>query len=130
MAQQTWGRILIWLGILAWAPYVYLLAIGQKVSILPFLALHLAGLLSGGRLRSRAAIKTGNESTVQGRKRRFASNVLIFLGVLAWAPYIFITRGLGQDIEIAPFLIMHLTGVVGGLAVRFSISLDRFLSRS
>lgn len=55
---------------------------------------------------------------------------MIFLGVLAWVPYIYLTRGLGQDVEIAPFLITRLTGVLGGLAVRFSISLDRFLSRS
>ncbi|MBW8011636.1 MAG: hypothetical protein FVQ83_10420 [Chloroflexi bacterium] len=68
IAQQTWGRILIWLGVLAWAPYIYLLAIGQKVSVLPFLALHLTGLLSGGRLRSKVAIKTGNDTAVPRRK--------------------------------------------------------------
>lgn len=130
IAQQTLGRIFIWLGVLAWAPYIYLLAIGQKVSVFPFLALHLTGLFSGIKLRSKPATTSVDDAVVQeGRTRRLISKIMIYLGVLAWVPYFYLTRGLGQDVEITPYLITHLTGVLGGVAVRISISLESFLLR-
>lgn len=50
---------------------------------------------------------------------------MIYLGVLAWAPYFYLQRFAGQEVEVAPFLAAHLTGVLGGAALRASVELDR-----
>lgn len=50
--RRTWGTLLIWLGVFAWAPFLILLVNGQQVSIFPFLAAHLAGVLGGAWLRA------------------------------------------------------------------------------
>lgn len=113
--QNTWGTILIVLGVVAWAPFFYLLSRGQDVSIFPFLAAHLTGVLSGIWLRSRGvAAKDKNEN----RGLRLTSTVLIYLGVLAWAPYFYLTRVAGVDAVITPFLAAHLSGVLSGIGLR------------
>ena len=125
--RRTWGTVLIGLGVLAWAPFAYLVANGQNVSIFPFLAAHLAGVLGGEWLRKSADRMTGVAKTeaARGRRRRTASIILIYLGVLAWAPYFYLTRVLGKDIEITPYLTAHLTGVLGGAALRASVEVER-----
>ena len=60
--------------------------------------------------------------------RRTLGAILIWLGVLAWAPYFYLEKVLGQDVEIGPFLAAHLTGVLGGAALRASVELDRFMA--
>lgn len=127
--QRALGRVLIWLGVLAWVPYLYMLSLDQVVSIFPFLGVHLTGVLGGSWLVSDADKKDGIVRTKRGKKRRIASKVLIYLGVLAWAPYLYITRSLGQEIEITPYLIAHLTGILSGAAVRISVDLDKFFKR-
>ncbi len=129
MNQRIWGTLLIWLGVLAWAPFFFLLATGRDVSIFPFLATHLAGVLGGAWLRSKAGHKAATGPRAQGRRRRIISRILIYLGVLAWAPYFYLDRVAGQDVAIGPFLAAHLTGVLGGAALRASVELDRFVRR-
>lgn len=124
------GKTLIWLGVLAWLPFFYFLSLGREVSIFPFLGVHLTGVLGGSWLLSNADKKEGIVRTKHGSKRRRVSRIMIYLGVLAWAPYLYLTRGLGQDVEIDPFLIVHLTGVLGGTAVRGSIELDKYFKKS
>jgi uncharacterized membrane protein YjjB (DUF3815 family) len=127
--RRSVGTFLIWLGVLAWAPFFALLANGQPVSIVPFLAAHLTGVLGGAWLRSSADKQEGLNKAEHGRRRRIVSRVMIYLGVLAWAPYSYLEQALGQDVEVAPFLAAHLTGVLGGAMVRASIEVERFLSR-
>jgi hypothetical protein len=129
--RRTWGTILIWLGIFAWAPFLVLIASGEEVSIFPFLAAHLAGVLGGAWLRASADRMEGLNQAQdrQGQRRRIASRVLIYLGVLAWAPYFYLERVIGQDVDIFPFLAAHLTGVLGGAALRASVELDRLTRR-
>lgn len=129
MNQRTWGKTLVWLGVFAWLPFFYLVSLGREVSIFPFLAVHLSGVLGGSWLLSDADKKAGIVRTKHGGKRRLVSRIMIYLGVLAWVPYLYLTRGLGQAVEISPFLIAHLTGVLGGSAVRASIELDRFFKK-
>lgn len=124
--QRTWGKTLIWLGVLAWLPFFYFLSLDRVVSIFPFLTVHLSGVLGGSRLLSDADKKAGIIRTKQGSKRRLASRIMIYLGVLTWVPYIYLTRALGQELEVDPFLLVHLTGVLGGTAVRASIALDKY----
>ncbi len=113
--QGSLGTILIILGVAAWLPFFYLISIGREVSIFPFLAAHLGGVLSGAWLRSRGV---ANERRDENRSLRLTSSVLIYLGVLAWAPYFYLTRVAGMDALITPFLAAHLTGVLGGLGLR------------
>ena len=129
--QRTISSILIWLGVLSWAPFFVLLALDQPVSIFPFLATHLTGVLGGGFLRARAIRVEGGITTSQrGRKRKIASSILIYLGVLAWAPYFYWKYALQQPVELLPFLIVHLSGVLPGFALRLSIEAERFLPRT
>lgn len=126
MNPRAWGTALIWLGVLAWVPFFLFLASGREVSLFPFLAAHLAGVFGGAWLRTNADRKAGVSTTpAHGRWRRFASRIMIYLGVLAWVPYFYLQHLAGQEVEVAPFLAAHLTGVLGGVALRASVELDR-----
>lgn len=126
LSRKQAGNVLIGIGVLAWLPYFYLLAGGSRPSFLPFLAVHLAGVLSGGWLRT----KDQASEPQKGALRKTIARILIVLGVLAWAPYFYLTRIQGVDQAIGPFLAAHLTGVLGGSAVRLSIEVERLLKRS
>ena len=127
MTRHTLGTVLIWLGVLAWVPFLALVMSGQDVSILPFLVVHLTGVLGGWRLRSSADRRPGMDpaGAAIGRRRQTASRVLIYLGVLAWAPYLYTTRIVEQETNIAPFLAAHLTGVLSGVGLRLSVEWER-----
>lgn len=129
--QRALGNVLIWIGVLAWIPFFILIGNGGQVSILPFLGAHLAGVFSGGWLRNTAGRLEGLDriESQQGRRRKLISKVMIYLGVLAWAPYFYIEKVLGQDLAIGPFLAVHLTGVLGGAALRASVELERLVQR-
>jgi hypothetical protein len=64
-----------------------------------------------------------------GRQRILLSKFMIYAGVLAWAPYFYLERVLGQDQNIAPFLAAHLTGVLGGSALRASVEVQRRMGK-
>ena len=125
--RRTIGTIIIWLGVAAWLPFFLLVANRQSVSIFPFLALHLSGVLGGWWLRQSADRMDGIDSaqSTKGRKRKIASRVLIYLGVLAWAPYFYLDKIAGIETAIGPFLALHLTGVLSGVALRVSVMLER-----
>ena len=129
--RRTWGTVLVWLGVLAWAPFLALLALGRNPSIFPFLGTHLAGVLGGAWLRVSGDRLEGLDKRGEtfGRRRRLVSKIMIILGVLAWAPYFYLERVLGQDVVITPFLAAHLTGVLGGAAVRASVEVQRLTKR-
>ncbi len=132
-SEWRWlGNGLILLGVLVWAPFLMATAMGEDWPFLPFLAAHLTGVLGGWRLRARAAAMEGVESSAPeiGRQRRLLSRLLIYLGVLAWAPYFYQTRVLGQEVEIAPYLAAHLTGVLSGVALRLSVEIERRMRSS
>ena len=128
LTRRTLGTVLIWLGVLAWVPFLVLVANDRPVSIFPFLAAHLAGVLGGVWLRSSADRLEGVDRVEHGQRRRIVSRIMIYFGVLAWAPYFYLDKVLGQDVPIGPFLVMHLTGVLGGAALRASVELDRFIA--
>lgn len=125
--RRTLGTILIWAGVLAWAPFLAAIAAKQTVSIGPFLIAHLSGVLGGWWLRRSADRAAGIDRVEEthGQRRKLASRILIYLGILAWAPYIYLDRIVGQDLEIGPFLAAHLTGVLSGVALRLSVAWTR-----
>ncbi|WP_376788678.1 hypothetical protein [Thermoflexus sp.] len=132
-SEWRWlGNGLILLGVLVWAPFLIAMAMGEDWPFLPFLAAHLTGVLGGWQLRARAATMEGSASTAWeiGRRRRWLSRLLIYLGVLAWAPYFYQTRVLGHEVEIFPYLAAHLTGVLSGVALRLSVEMERRWRRS
>ncbi len=120
------GNVLLVLGVLAWVPFLFLIAVGQEPPIYPFLAVHLIGVIGGSRLRARY-----NPTKAEKKPKRIViGRIMILLGVLVWAPYLYQSDVLGRAIEIRPFLALHLTGVLGGIILILSITLARFYSQS
>lgn len=108
------GTILIWLGVLTWAPFIFLRAIGEKPTFLLFLPLHLIGVIGGSRLRSMARRELGMMPNKRNTLHT-AGHILILLGILVWAPYLYLKLAMGQPVEVMNFLPFHLTGVLGGV---------------
>jgi hypothetical protein len=108
------GTILLWLGVFAWAPFIFLRAIGEKPSFLLFLPFHLIGVIGGSRLRSLASRELGM-APAKKNGMHIAGHILIVLGILVWAPYLYLKLVQGQPVEVMDFLPFHLTGVLGGV---------------
>ena len=123
----TWANVLIVLGVAAWLPFFWQLARGGTPPLLPYLAAHLTGVLSGAWLKSRRRPSTASDPL--GRRRILLSRVLVYLGILAWAPYFYLTRVADVEVEMGGFLAAHLTGVLGGALVRGSVELERIAAR-
>lgn len=124
-SQQRLAWILITIGVLAWAPYFYALAGGGTPNILPYLGVHLAGVLSGAWLRRRSSPVREDEG--RGIRRGRLATVLIILGVLAWAPYFYLNEIAHQPQPLGPYLTAHLIGVLGGSALRISVIVENYL---
>jgi hypothetical protein len=59
MNRKILGRILVLVGVSMWAPYFVLKLSGEEVVVLPFLALHLAGVIPGALLvRGETLVRT------------------------------------------------------------------------
>ena len=108
------GTILLWLGVFTWAPFIFLRAIGEQPVFLFFLPFHLIGVIGGARLRSMARRELGMPASNQNRLHA-AGHLLILLGILVWAPYLYLKLVLGQPAEVMNFLPFHLMGVLGGV---------------
>jgi hypothetical protein len=119
------GTILIWLGVFTWAPFIFLRAIGEKPTFLLFLPFHLIGVLGGSRLRSMARRELGMLPNKRNTLHT-AGHILILLGILVWAPYLYLKLALGQPVEVMNFLPFHLTGVLGGVVLHLlSYAIER-----
>ena len=81
------------LGVLAWLPFILLVALGYEPSIFPFLAVHLTGVIGGSRLRSSA----NPESKKKHSRRTVIGRILIILGVL------FVAMGLLAEIIVRTY---------------------------
>lgn len=121
--SHTLGSALIYIGVAAWLPYFYLVSVGREVSILPFVIVHVLCVASGARLRGHA-VSAGAQATKDARLR-LLSRILITLGVLAWAPYFYLTRVLNVETEMTPFLIAHLSGVLPGVGLRIYLGIKK-----
>jgi hypothetical protein len=115
-AANRLGTLLVWLGVLAWAPFIFLRVIGEKPPFWWFLPFHLLGVIGGAHLRrlARKVMETAPE-----RKNSFTGigHLLIWAGVLVWVPYAYLKYAQGIDVEVMSFLPFHLIGVFGGLGV-------------
>ncbi|HUE97996.1 MAG TPA: hypothetical protein VMN99_02010 [Anaerolineales bacterium] len=126
MLRYRLGSILIWLGVFAWAPFIFLRAIGEKPSFLLFLPFHLIGVVGGSRLRSIARKELG----MLPRKKKFlhtAVHGMILLGILVWVPYLYSKFVGAQPVEVMDYLPFHLTGVLGGVFLHIlSYMIERY----
>ena len=107
------GTLLVWLGVLTWVPFIFLRVIGEKPSLLLFLPFHLVGVIGGSRLRSTAQRQLGM-SSLKRSVLHTAGHILILLGILVWAPYLYL-KMMGQPVDVMNFLPFHLAGVLGGV---------------
>jgi hypothetical protein len=110
------GTALIWLGVLTWAPFIMLRIAGEKPSFLWYLPFHLVGVIGGARLRASVRGEMGLLPPKTNRLRT-AGHGLIYLGILAWAPYFYLKMFTSAPTEVMDFLPYHLVGVFGGVAV-------------
>jgi hypothetical protein len=108
------GTALVWLGVLTWAPFIFLRAIGEKPSFLLFLPFHLVGVIGGSRLRSIARRELGM-SPPKRSLPHMAGHLMILLGILVWAPYLYLKIAMEQPVEVMNYLPFHLLGVLGGI---------------
>ena len=121
ISRKQVGTILIWMGVFAWVRYIYLITNDVKTSIFPYLFVYLVGRIGGGKLRGRSS----DAKLTVGKWRRRISTILIYLGVMAWLPYIYLKNEVGADVDITPYLIIHLTGILSGIFVRLSESITQ-----
>lgn len=108
------GNVLITLGVLTWLPFIVLRIAGETPSLFLFLPFHLLGVIGGSRLRAYARKEMG---VLPAKKSllQILGHGLIFLGILAWAPYFYIKFATTQPVDVMNYLPFHLTGVLGGV---------------
>lgn len=112
--HYQWGTLLIWLGVLTWAPFILLKLAGESPSFLWYLPFHLVGVVGGARLRSFARQELGLPRPKRN-PLQIAGRILIALGILAWAPYFYLKISAQTSVEAMDFLPFHLGGVLGGI---------------
>ncbi len=107
------GQALIWVGVLAWGPYLLLRLWGYAPSLWAFLPFHLTGVLGGARLKAAARRRLGLPPPRRDFPR-LAGRGLIALGALVWAVYFTRKLAFGHPVDARAYLPFHLTGVLGG----------------
>lgn len=115
-SRAKFGKYLVWLGLLAWVPYILARALQVELTVIPFLAAHLTGVLGGIWMR-----RGGERPAAPTKREKFLkqfSTILILLGVSAWAAYFGLEWITGVEREIKPFLIVHLSGVLSGAGIK------------
>jgi hypothetical protein len=123
------GIILVWLGVFAWVPFIFLRTIGEKPSFLIFLPFHLIGVIGGSRLRSIARKELGLMPP-QKNILHLAGHGMIFLGIMVWTPYLYSKFVMGQPVEAMNYLPYHLAGILGGVLLHvFSYLIERSTKR-
>lgn len=123
------GLLLVWLGVFTWAPFIFLRAIGERPPFLLFLPFHLIGVIGGSRLRSTARKELGL-APPKRNLLHLTGHALILLGILVWAPYLYLKLVMAQPVEVMNLLPFHLTGVLGGVSLHIlSYLIERYARR-
>jgi hypothetical protein len=125
MNKRRLSNLLIGLGVLVWLPYFTLLILDQHPPLFPFLGGHLAGVLTGVWFRRKANQEDGLEQDTGRSKRVWIANGLSLVGILAWAPYLYLKYAQGMVVDMAPFLAVHLIGLLGGGIMRISLEIRK-----
>jgi hypothetical protein len=116
LARYRLGTVLVWLGVMTWAPFIVLRVAGEKPSLFLFLPFHLLGVIGGSRLRS--LVRNEMSALAPGKNiLHIIGHGLIYLGILVWAPYFYLKLFAQQPVDVMNYLPYHLTGVLGGILV-------------
>jgi hypothetical protein len=115
--RAKYSNVFIWIGVLAWVPYIAARLIQIDISAIPFLAVHLIGVLGGILLRHQ---DPQNNAPLSKKTKRLKtiSTVLLVLGVSVWGVYFGLEWLTGTEREVTPFLIAHLSGVLTGAGIK------------
>jgi hypothetical protein len=109
---HKYGTILLWAGVLVWAPFFVLRGMGESPSLLVYLPFHLVGVVGGSRIRRAAKQQLGLPKPVNSRYKKIAHGVVI-ASLLVWIPY-YALKLSGQQVDLAPYLTLHLIGIFSG----------------
>jgi len=121
LSKYALGKTLTWLGILAWVPFI-LLTIGRySPPILPFLVVHLIGILGGAWIKRSDSQATTPNSFVGKSTSRKLGTILILLGVGVWVVYFTLKNYTAVEVSLAPFLVLRLSAVVPGFMLRLGL---------
>jgi hypothetical protein len=110
------GTALIWVGVLIWGPFIVLHFVGSNPPLWWFLPFHLLGVVGGSRLRA-SACKAMGASAPKVNFVQIVGKLLILIGVLVWAPCLYLKLIAQIPVDVSRFLPFHLAGVLGGLAI-------------
>jgi len=116
------GSAMIWIGVLAWVPFILLWVNGANPPLVWFLPFHLLGVIGGARLRA-SADKTAGFERSQRSLMSTAGRLLIAGGVLVWLPYLYMKLIVSRPVDVLHYLPFHLTGVLGGSALLIASSI-------
>ena len=116
LVRYRLGIILVWLGVLTWAPFILLRIAGERPSLFWYLPFHLIGVIGGARLRSVARRELGI-SPESRNIWRILGHGLIVTGVAVWAPYFYWKLVVAQPVNVMHYLPFHLAGIFGGITL-------------
>ena len=112
------ANLMIWIGVLAWVPFILLRIGGEKPNIFWFLPFQLLGVVGGSRLKSASRRELGESAPKNTRLRRLG-HILVFTGIMVWVVYFFLKLVAHYPVEVGQFLPFHLTAMLSGVAILF-----------
>jgi hypothetical protein len=110
--QHQCGTVLLWAGVLVWAPFFVLRILGESPSLMAYLPFHLLGVIGGGRIRTTAKRQLGLPKPANTWYKK-VSHGLVIASLLVWVPY-YAQKLSGQAVDLNPYLTVHLIGIVSG----------------
>lgn len=116
LTRYRLGNVLIWLGVLVWAPFIVLRIMGEQPSIGVYLPIHLLGVMGGARLRAFARKEMGIPAPKKTRLQLIGHG-LTWAGILVWVPYYYFQVVARQPVDVMDYLPYHFIGVLGGVGL-------------
>jgi hypothetical protein len=122
--KSRFGSILILAGVLAWLPYLIYHIFIDSVTPVPFLAVHLAGVIGGSVLRrSASSDQAPLPHSLQWIKT--LSTILLVIGVLVWVVYFGLNAAATLELPVGLFVVLHLVFILSGAAMKIFLVLKR-----
>ena len=115
--RAKYSNIFIWIGLLAWVPYIASRLLQFDISVIPFLVMHLIGVIGGIILR-RQSSQSAAPLSKKTKQLKTISTVLLVVGVSVWGVYFGLEWLTGVEREVTPFLMAHLSGVLTGAGIK------------
>jgi len=121
ISRRALGKTFTGLGILVWVPYGVLTIGGSTPSILPFLAVHLAGILGGLWIKRMDHGVVKENPMVPSLSRRRIGSILMIIALAVWVPYFILKDLTVQQVNSAPFIVVHVSAALSGLLLRLGL---------